>query len=254
MRTTLIKFVLAGVISFLPSVLSANEKTYVYAASSLTGAMTQAATTFEAETHQRITLVFGASSTLARQIIQGAPANLYVSANSLWMDMVAGKGLIEADSRHDIAGNRLALVAPVSDSAFLDVLDPNALMSRLGKGHLAIADPRHVPAGMYAEKALRYLKLWSLVKSRLATASNVRIALAYVERNEVPLGVVYASDLYGRTKIKIVAMIPETSHPRIRYPMAVIKANTSPTAIAFQRFLQSSKGRAILTQFGFQAL
>ena len=254
MHITLTSFVLGALISFVPGLLHASEKTYVYAASSLTGAITKAANVFEAETQQRVIPVFGASSTLARQIMQGAPANIYISANSLWMDKLESKGLIKTGTRHDIAGNRLVVIAPLADGAPLDLSNAKALISRLAKGHLAIADPQHVPAGMYAKEALRNLNLWTDVKDRLATAANVRIALTYVERGEVRLGVVYASDLYGRKKVIKVAVIPDKSYPAIRYPMAAIKTNASSASIAFQRFLQSSQGRAILSQFGFQPL
>jgi molybdate transport system substrate-binding protein len=232
-------------------IVVAAEKTYVYAASSLTGAITKAIQDFKVDTGLIVVPVFGASSTLARQIIQGAPANIFISANSLWMNKVEKTQLIETGSRHPFASNRLILIALETNLPFINLFAPETLLNKITNQRIAIANPNHVPAGMYAKKALQTLNLWSQIKNNLAMAANVRIALSYVERGEVPYGIVYESDIVGRINIKRVANFPSTSHPTIMYPLATMRLKSTKTAQAFRRFLQSQKGRAILSQFGF---
>lgn len=232
----------------------AADKTYIYAASSLTGAISQLCNALEAQTGHSFIPVFGASSTLARQIIQGAPAQLFISANAQWMDRVEAAGMIEPDSRLDIAVNKLIVAAPATLATPLELSSPSAFLARLGKGRLAMGDPTHVPAGIYAKQALISLGLWDAVKSRLAATANVRLALTFIERGETPLGIVYASDLIDRTDAKKIAIFPSESHSPIRYPLATIQGKSSPGTIAFRRFLQSAQGRAILIKFGFQPL
>ena len=233
------------------SVVVAAEKTYVYSASSLTGAITKATQEFRVDTGLKVIPVFGASSTLARQINQGAPANIFISANSLWMNKVEETRLIEAGSRHPLVSNTLVLIALETNLSLIDLFEPETVLTKVKNQRIAIANPNHVPAGIYAKKALQTLNLWPKIKNNLAMAANVRIALSYVERGEVPFGIVYVSDIVGRLSIKKVAHFPSTSHPPIIYPMAVMRLKSTKTVRAFRRFLQSQKGRAILTQFGF---
>lgn len=228
------------------------EKTYIYAASSMTGAVTTLIERQQIKTAHRYIPVFGASSTLARQIIQGAPAHIFITAHPDWMDQIINHNLIEPESLRNIAKNRLVIAAPVSNGLPLDMSDPRAFLARLAHGRMAISDPNHVPAGIYGKQALQNLGLWSGVKDRLAIASNVRITLSYIARAETALGIVYASDLYGQSDIKSVALIPEKSHSTIVYQIAVVREKATESARAFQRFLQSEKARAILGQFGFQ--
>ncbi len=251
----LFRFLLCLVFAIAPALSAqAAGKTYVYAASSLTGAVTTLCAALEGQSGQRFIPVFGASSTLARQILQGAPADLYISANALWMDKVEEAGMIEPGSRMDIAENQLVVAAPTTTAAPLELSDPNTFLKRLGKGRLAMGDPAHVPAGIYGKQALTRLGLWDAVQNRLAAAANVRLALTFIERGETPLGIVYASDLVGRADARAVAVFPAESHSPIRYPLATIRGKSSPEAIAFRRFLQSADGRAILTRYGFQPL
>ncbi len=230
----------------------AADKTYLYAASSMTGVMTALSKEFQMITGKRIVGVFAASSTLARQIFNGAPANLFISANAQWMDLLARGDLLQPESRINIAGNRLVLAAPRTAGTPLSAITLENLLARLGPGRIAIADPSHVPAGIYAKQALQTLGLWTPLRRRLAIASNVRIAVAYVARGETPLGLVYASDLIARPAVVAVAQVPESAHTPIRYPLAIIKGRATPLTLAFVRVLQSAKGRAILEQFGFQ--
>ena len=247
-------YTLAIALFVLSPAAFAKTKTYIYAASSLTGTITKAARDFNAKTGLSVIPVFGASSTLARQIIQGAPANLFISANKLWMDKVSQHQLIVLGSRLDLTANQLILIAPKSSNIAVSLSDTKNLTSVLSGNRIAIADPNHVPAGLYAKKALQTLKIWPHIKDHLAMAANVRIALSYVERGEVPFGIVYKSDSVGRTNIKTIALFPVITHPPILYPMALIRTNSTETAKAFYQFLQSMQGRAILSQFGFTPL
>lgn len=232
----------------------ADDKTYIYAASSMTGVITKLAQHFQSVSGKRVVTVFGASSTLARQIVNGAPANLFISANPMWMDMVAKNSLIEPNTRLNIASNRLVIASSASNAALLTELNADVIINRLKGARLAIADPAHVPVGIYAKQALQSLKLWPELAQRLAIASNARLALVYIERAETPLGIVYASDLIGRDKITQVALIPEATHDRILYPMAVMRGKRTPDTRDFVQTLQSDKAQAILSQFGFLPL
>ncbi len=236
---------------FLSRVDVVAEKTYIYTSSSLTGAITKLAYDFKMQTGLNVLPVFGASSTLARQITQGAPANLFISANNLWMDKVEDAGLIETGSRHQLVSNRLILITQGTNRSPIRLFTPETFLIKIKNQRIAVADPNHVPAGIYAKKALQTLKLWPMIKNKLAMAANARIALSYVERGEVPFAIVYSSAIFGRSNIKSVANFPPTSHPKIIYSMAVLRLKSNEKVKAFQRFLQSQKGQAILTKFGF---
>jgi len=247
-------FIIVALYCLTASVTRADDKTYVYAASSMTGVVNAIAAHFQSVTGKQVVPVFGASSTLARQIANGAPANLFISANPMWMDMLVKKGMVEPNTRRDIARNRLVIASSSSNPATLAGFDAKEIIKRLNSARFAIADPTHVPAGVYAKQAMQSLKLWEPLEARLAIASNVRVAVAYIERGETPLGIVYASELIGRKNIAQVAQIPETTHDPVRYPMAIVHGKQTPDTRAFVQTLQSDKGQAILSQFGFQPL
>jgi molybdate transport system substrate-binding protein len=199
----------------------------------------------------RATASFAASSTLARQIEYGAPAAVYVSASPLWMDHLERRGAIVPSTRVDVASGELALVAP-ADSAFTVALQPGAsLAGGLSGGRLAVADPDHVPAGMQARQALEHLGLWTQVEPHLARASDVRAALAFVERGEAPLGIVYVTDARASGRVRLVAVFATESHDPIRYPAAVVTGQDGPAARAFVRFLHSPEVAALFATRGF---
>nr|WP_294170257.1 molybdate ABC transporter substrate-binding protein [uncultured Sphingomonas sp.] len=224
----------------------------VLAAASLQEALNAAADAWAAEGHRRPTLSFAASSALARQVESGAEADLFISADREWMDHVAQAGRIRPDSRRDLAGNALVLIAPRSKSQPPAALRRNELVRALGDGRLAMADPDSVPAGKYGKAALQSLDLWSAVEQRVARAENVRAALALVERGEAPLGIVYATDANASEKVRVAATFPPNSHPPITYPIALL-SDASSEAEAFYRFLLSDRGRAIFAAHGFTA-
>jgi molybdate transport system substrate-binding protein len=240
----------------LPGVAVAQTKPplTVFAAASLTNALDEVGRAYTRRTGQPVRFSFVSSGTAARQIVAGAPADLFVSAEPAWMDEVAGKGLVVAGGRRDLLGGRLALVAPRASRVALTIRPGFAIAAALGGGgRLAVGDPQSVPAGRYAQAALTRLGVWQTVAGRLAPAQDVRAALAYVARGEAPLGVVYETDAVSEPAVRIVGLFPAASHPPIVYPAAVLRG-AKPGAPAFYRFLGSGEARAIFRRYRFQPL
>ena len=223
----------------------------VLAASSLQESLEQAADSWAAAGHPRPVLSFAASSALARQAENGAPADIFFSADEKWMDELEAKGLVRSGTRLTLLGNRIVLVAPKDSAVRVALDDPHSLDAVLGDGRLSMADPDAVPAGKYGKAALEKLGIWPSVEDRIARGENVRAALALVERGEAPLGIVYATDAAASGKVRVVATFPEASHPPIRYPVAILKTAVSPDAQGFRDFLASDAGRAVFRRFGF---
>jgi molybdate transport system substrate-binding protein len=224
----------------------------VLAAASLQESLEAAASAWAAKGHARPVLSFAASSALARQVQAGAPADLFISADEEWMDTLAAKGLIRADTRARMLGNRLVLIAPAGSPVRLDPVPGLALARALGGGRLALAD-QGVPAGRYARQALEKLGVWDQVAGRIAAGDNVRAALALVARGEAPLGVVYATDAAAEPKVRVVATFPEASHLPITYLVALLKTSRSGDAEGLRAFLLSEEGQAVFRRFGFAA-
>ncbi len=223
----------------------------VFAAASTTNAITDIAKMYEKETGATVRHSFASSSTLAKQIAQGAPADVYISANPKWMTYVEDKGLIEPGSRFDLLGNRIVLIAP-KDSDIQVKIEPGFDLSGiLGDGKLSMGDPDHVPAGIYGKQALETLGSWKTVEPKVARSKDVRAALALVERGECPLGVVYATDAAISTKIRVVGTFPENSHPPIVYPVALVKDRASKQVRSFLRFLKTVPAKTIFEKYGF---
>ena len=190
---------------------------------------------------------------LAKQIEQAAPADAFISADSDWMDYVAQRKLIVVASRRDVLTNHLALIAPATSTVHLAIRKGFALAAALGDGRLAIAGPE-VPAGKYGRASLQALGAWDGVKDHLAPAENVRGALAFVAQGEAPLGIVYDTDAKVEPKVRIVGLFPDSSHPPIVYPGAVIAASTNPGAAKFLGFLRGPEASAIFRKYGFIVL
>lgn len=225
----------------------------VLAAASLQESLTEAADAWAAKGHPRPVLSFAASSALARQVIAGAPADLFLSADEPWMDAVAKAGRLRAGTRATLLGNRLVLIAPAASNVRLTPGRGFPLARALGTGRLALADPDAVPAGKYAKAALTYLGVWSSVAAKVAPAENVRAALALVERGAAPFGVVYATDARASKAVRVAGVFPATSHPPIRYPVALLKTSRHQDAAGFRAFLFSKQGRAVFVRHGFSA-
>ncbi|MDG5500000.1 molybdate ABC transporter substrate-binding protein [Marinobacter sp. BGYM27] len=238
----------------LPACLQAAESVRIYAAASLTNTLETAATAYEASHDVEIVAIYASSSTAARQIANGAPADLYFSANEQWMDWLAGQQ-ITLRQRSDLLSNRLVLIAPGKSP--LQPITPGSgtrLLSLMKTGErLSVGDPEHVPAGIYAKQALITLGEWQELAPRLAPADNVRAALALVERGEVPLGIVYRTDAMASDKVQQVGLFPETSHRPITYPIAIVNPKAGDATFRFRRWLASAEARAIFTQAGFTA-
>jgi molybdate transport system substrate-binding protein len=221
----------------------------VFAAASLTDAMKQVADTYKAKSGVSITLSFGASSTLAQQIDQGAGADVFMSADSEWMDFLQKNGRIADGTRKDLLGNELVLVAGRDARPVPKIAPHFDLAGALGDGKLAMADPASVPAGKYGKAALTALGVWDSVSPKVVEAENVRVALEYVARGEAPFGIVYATDAKV-APVKVAGVFPENSHAPIVYPVALTNT-ASPAARNFLAFLAGPQARAIFEKAGF---
>jgi len=222
----------------------------VYAAASLINSLDEIGANFTKQTGVKIKFSYGASSTLARQIEAGAKVDLFFSADNEWMDYLQQRSLINKESRKPLLGNRLVLVAPINNNAKIKIEPGFALADLLGNERLAIADPDSVPAGKYAKAALLTLGAWQSVSNKLVRADNVRTTLAFVDRMEVPLGIVYETDALMDNKVRIVDYFPLESHPPIVYPVALATGAT-PGAGEFLKYLSSDASRQVLTKAGF---
>lgn len=221
----------------------------VFAAASLTDAMKQVADTYKTKSGVSITLSFGASSTLAQQIDQGAGADVFMSADSEWMDFLQKNGRIADGTRKDLLGNELVLVAGRDARPVPKIAPHFDLAGALGDGKLAMADPASVPAGKYGKAALTALGVWDRVSPKVVQAENVRVALEYVARGEAPFGIVYATDAKVAS-VKVAGVFPENSHAPIVYPVALTNT-ASPAARNFLAFLSGPQARAIFEKAGF---
>lgn len=238
--------------AFAPPALAQGPLT-VFAAASLRDVMDAQAAAFTRAGGPPVRFSYAASSAIARQIESGAPADLFISADSDWMDYVARRGLIDARSRRNLATNRLALIAPMDSKIQISIRKNMDLISSLKGGRLAMAGP-DVPAGRYGRAALNSLGVWSSVEGRVVQADNVRNAMVFVSRGEAPLGVVYDTDAKVDPKVRIVGLFPDGSHPRIIYPGAVLKTSTHPAAGRFLIYLKSRAGQATFRRYGFTPL
>ena len=235
-----------------PLVARAQQLT-VFAAASLTDAMKDVSAQWAQDGHQPLRMSFGSSSTLARQIEQGAPANLFASADEKWMDYLSDKKLIVPETRKDLLGNDLVLVVAADKPQHVTIGPGFDLLGLLGpNGRVATGDPAHVPVGIYAEQALRKLGIWDAVAPRLARTDDVRSALLLVERGEAPAGIVYATDAAASKAVMIAGTFPANSHDPVSYPFAVTKSGDTPDARALMIFLAGPQARAIFVQHGFK--
>lgn len=244
----LIAFFAAALVAVAPA--GASDSPVVFAAASLKGPLDEAAAAFKAETGTTVVISYAGSNALAKQIEQGAPAELFISADEAWMDYLAEKSLIADSSRHDLLSNELALIAPADSAATLSIGPGFDLSGALGEGRLAVADPDAVPAGRYARQALGALGVWEAVEGKLARTENVRAALALVASGEAPFGIVYATDALAEPKVKSLGAFPAATHEPILYPAALTRGAT-PEAAAFLAFLKGDKAGAIFARAGF---
>ncbi len=227
----------------------------IFAAASLRNALDDVNAAFTKATGIKLTASYAASSTLAKQIEQSAPADAFISADLKWMDYLAERKLIKPDTRVNLLGNKLVLVAPkASKLAHVDIGPGFDIAKLAGDGRIAVADVRAVPAGLYAKAALQTLGAWKAAEPKLAMAENVRATLAFVARGETPVGIVYATDAKVEPKVKIVGVFPDGSYPAITYPIAAIADTKKADVPRYFAFLRSAAAKAIFEKYGFSFL
>ncbi len=234
-----------------PAPGAAKPDVLFFAAASLQTALNAIAGEWKRETGKTVAFSYAASSALARQIEQGAPADLFASADLDWMDYAQSKGLIRETSRKTLLGNRLVLIAAKDDPVTITIAPGFDLAAALGAGKLVTGNPASVPVGKYAQAALTKLGVWDQVQPKIAGADNVRAALALVARGEAKLGIVYATDARAEPKVRVVDTFPAASHAPIAYPFALTKAAASPDAAAFLAYLGSPGAVRIFEAEGF---
>src|SRR5690606_31736432 len=213
------------------------EDLLVFAAASTKNPLDEVMIAYAAKGVGEVDASYASSSDLAKQIENGAPAGVYISADTMWADYLGERGLIAANGRMDLLGNSIVLVVPKGSSMRVDLLDPASLAAALGDERLATGDPDHVPAGRYGKAALESLGMWASVEGRLAPAKDVRAALALVERGEAAAGIVYATDAAISDEVEVIATFPASSHPEIVYPVMLIAERDSAAARRFYDFL-----------------
>lgn len=226
----------------------------VFAAASLKTALDAIAAAWQAETGKATAISYAGSSALAKQIEEGAPADIFFSADLAWMDYLAERKLIRDATRHSLLGNRIVLVAPADSSVEATIAPGFPLADLLGDGRLAMADPEAVPAGKYGKAALETLGVWESVRNKVAAAENVRAALVFVARGEAPLGIVYATDAAAEPGVRVVDSFPADTHPPIVYPVAALANSSNPDAAGFLDYLGSAAARAVFEKQGFTIL
>lgn len=244
------RFLAVFLLFAITSSVAQADRVMVFAAASLKNALDEIGASFEKKHAHTVVFNFAGSSQIARQVIAGAPADLLVTANALWMNEVAKAGAIDSDSRFDLVSNQLVLASTQEQTITLDRAN---LKKSLSGGRIAMALVDAVPAGMYGKQAFEYLGLWDLLRPSVVQADNVRSALRFLTLGETPLAVVYRSDAISEPQVFIAATFPRESHPDIRYPVALTQRGAdSEASVLFQTYLKGQDAQAILTRHGFE--
>ena len=249
---------LASVLSILAGITAqAAERKPVavslFAAASTTDCLNAVIAAYEKQSLGRVIPSYASSSTLAKQIAAGAPADIFISANKNWMDFLVGRAAVTVGSRRDLLANRLVLVVPSRSRLKIEIVPGFALAAALGDRRLAVGDPDHVPAGIYAKRALEHLGVWTALAPKLARSQHVRATLALVDRGEVAAGIVYVTDARIAPRVRVVGTFPADSHPPITYPAAIVAGRESPAVQRFFDFLLAPATAEIFDRFGFHA-
>ena len=238
-----------------PQPLFAQEQLTVFAAASLKNALDETNAAFSKATDVKVVSSYEASSALAKQIEQGAPADIFISADLRWMDYAADHKLIKPDTRVNLLGNKLVLIAAVDSRLGNVSIGQGFDIAKLaGDGRIAVADVKAVPAGLYAKAALEKLGVWSAAEPKLAQAENVRATLAFVARGEAPIGIVYETDAKVEPKVKTIGLFPDNSYPPVTYPVAATAETTKASAAQYLSFLRTLAAKAIFEKYGFSFL
>jgi molybdate transport system substrate-binding protein len=235
--------------------LAAQESITVFAAASLKNALDDSNAAFSKATGVKVVASYEASSALAKQIEQGAPADVFISADLRWMDYAAEHKLIKPDSRVNLLGNKLVLIASADSKLDKIAIAQGFDIAKLaGDGRIAVADVKAVPAGAYAKAALEKLGAWAAAEPKLAMAANVRATLAFVARGETAIGIVYETDAKIEPKVKIVGVFPDESYPPVTYPVAATAATAKPAVARYLNFLRTPAAKVIFEKYGFSFL
>ena len=243
--------VLAGA----PRTLTAQEQITVFAAASLKNALDDTNAAFTKATGVKVTASYAASSALAKQIEQSAPADVFISADLQWMDYVGERKLIKPDTRVNLLGNKLVLIAPADSKIANVTIGQGFDIAKLaGSGRIAVADVNAVPAGRYAKAALEKLGAWAAAEPKLAQAENVRATLAFVARDETPIGIVYETDAKVEPRVKVIGAFPDNSYPPVTYPVAATATTTKQSVSQYLHFLRSPAAKVIFEKYGFSFL
>ena len=250
-RWAIAAMAIALTLAWLPVEPARGADLTIFAAASLKEALDEQVGRFAGETGGKIVVSYGGSNALARQIEAGAPADIFLSADTDWIDYLDRRHLLRPGTRTDLLRNRLVLIEPAEARTSLSIGPAFALGAALGSGRLAMANPETVPAGKYGKAALVRLGVWTSVESRLARTDSVRAALMLVARGEAPFGIVYSTDALAEPKVRIVDTFPEQTHPPIVYPIAIVASSRSAGAQRFVDSLSSPAGRVIWMRHGF---
>lgn len=253
-RRYVLGLALASTVAPLAAARAQSGSLVIFAAASLKNALDEIAADWTKAGKPAPRISYAASSALARQMEAGAPADLFISADLDWMDYVEKKDLIRKDTRFNLLGNKIVLIAPKDATARIDVKQGFDLAKALAGGKLAMGNVDAVPAGKYGKAALEKLGAWDGVKNEIAQADSVRAALLLVARGEAPLGIVYSTDAAAEPNVKIVGAFPDDSHPPIIYPAAIAKDSKNPDAQAFLALLKSGTARPAFEKQGFTVL
>lgn len=247
-----LNLVISIIFTCITSNAIAEQKVTVFAAASLTNAISEIVTAYESEYPQKIQTSLAASSMLAKQIENGAPADIFISADTKWMNYLQEKDLLKADSKINLLGNRLVLIAPKGKS-FKVEMKQSFNFNNAFTGKLCVGEMQSVPAGIYAKQSLIALNWWDTIKARIVGSQDVRAALALVERAECNAGIVYETDAKITQKVETIATFPDTSHDAVVYPLSLTK-NAKPEASGFYNYLKSEKAKAVFVKYGFTVL
>ena len=244
-----LKFIISIAFACLSSNTLAEQKVTIFAAASLTNAISEIVTDYESGNVQKIQTSLAASSMLAKQIENGAPADIFISADTKWMNYLQDKDLLKTDSKINLLGNRLVLIAPKGKS-FKVEMKPEFNLKNAFAGKLCTGEVESVPAGIYAKQSLKALNWWESIKARIVGTQDVRAALTLVERAECDAGIVYETDAKVTEKVETIAAFPDASHDAIVYPLSLTK-NAKPEASSFYDYLKSEKAKAVFVKYGF---
>lgn len=246
----------AAILPYSGHIASAQAATItVFAAASLKNAIDEANASFARQTGIKVVVSYAATPALVKQIEAGAPADVFLSADLRWMDYAAGHKLIKPDTRINLLGNALVLIAPkISKLDKVAIGQGFDIGTLAGQGRIAVANVASVPAGHYAKAALQSLGAWAAAERKLAMGENVRAALAFVARGETPVGIVYSTDARAEPNVKVIGRFPEGSYPAIVYPVAATAATAKPEAARYLAFLRSRDAKSIFERHGFSVL